>query len=106
MEQEDESEFDPVTGLRQKTNYGRPDWTKLFSEFSKTHNGRTNGVFVCGPKVISTQLRENCVQFTDRSTKFVFNKENFVTDVAEESIQKVGRRIRLTSEHLRQDREK
>jgi len=77
MDQEDESELDPVTGLRQKTNYGRPDWSKLFSEFSKTHNGRTNGVFVCGPKVISTQLRENCMQFTDGSTKFVFNKENF-----------------------------
>jgi hypothetical protein len=32
-------EADPVTGLQQKTHYGRPNWDKIFETLSKNHAG-------------------------------------------------------------------
>ena len=64
-------------GLEQKTHYGRPDWTKLFGDYSKSHAGSMIGVFVCGPKVISEQIAEKCAQHSANGTTFRFNKENF-----------------------------
>jgi NADPH oxidase len=30
-------EADAITGLRQKTNFGRPDWDKIFGELAQKH---------------------------------------------------------------------
>jgi hypothetical protein len=67
-----------VKGLEQKSNYGRPDWSKLFCEYGKNHPSKEIGVFVCGPEVIAKQLSEQCDKNTAATnTVFRFNKENF-----------------------------
>lgn len=55
---------------------------------------------------VTENLKEELGEISQAVKETLESTENIVTDVAEESIQKVGRRIRLTSEHLRQDREK
>ena len=30
---------DPITGLQQKTHYGRPQWNKIFEELAQDHVG-------------------------------------------------------------------
>ena len=30
-------DVDPVTGLAQKTHYGRPNWDKIFQDLAKSH---------------------------------------------------------------------
>ena len=73
----DGEESDCITGLKQKTHYGRPDWNVLFDNWSRTHSKKQIGVFVCGPQVISDKVLEACDKCTHDCTKFKFNKENF-----------------------------
>ena len=68
---------DAVTGLNQKTNFGRPDWNKIFSQVASKHVGTNVGVFFCGPQGLSDTLKKNCEKFSDDETKLVYNKENF-----------------------------
>lgn len=73
-------EADPVTGLHQKTHYGRPDWDKIFETLSKDHAGISVGVFFCGPSALSKTLHEmsNKHSSVDKTgAKFFYNKENF-----------------------------
>ena len=35
----EEDSADVITGLTQKTNYGRPNWDHIFSKIASTHNG-------------------------------------------------------------------
>ena len=81
--------------LRQKMNFGRPQWDREFQAMNATHQGsvnlltsisssayplsRTNvGVFFCGPKVLSSEIHVMCNKYTDatsqRGTKFFYNK--------------------------------
>eukprot|EP00835_Amoeboradix_gromovi_P000227 NODE_8_length_47770_cov_0.334354.p5 type:complete len:581 gc:universal NODE_8_length_47770_cov_0.334354:2761-4503(+) len=72
--------FDPITGLRSKTNYGRPNWDAIFAETAIQNPGETIGLFVCGPKLLTKALKKNCILYTNyKSTEaiFRFNKENF-----------------------------
>jgi hypothetical protein len=64
--------------LKSKMNFGRPNWTVEFMNMAmKDHSGKKIGVFFCGPKVLGSQLHENCNKFSDNTTQFFFNKENF-----------------------------
>ncbi|XP_054753137.2 cytochrome b-245 heavy chain-like [Lytechinus pictus] len=77
---QEDREIDAVTGLRQKTHYGRPKWDSNFSYIAEQNQGATIGMFFCGPKSLSTILHQNCNKFTsDESdgTRFVYYKENF-----------------------------
>ena len=56
---------------------GRPNWNLEFGKLQQAHTGKKVGVFFCGPKVLSSQLHENCNKYTDETTQFYFNKENF-----------------------------
>ncbi|XP_041694113.2 cytochrome b-245 heavy chain [Coregonus clupeaformis] len=75
-----DEDTDVVTGLKQKTNYGRPNWDKEFEQVRKENPTSVVGTFLCGPAVLGTVLSKKCVKYTDvdpRKTKFYFNKENF-----------------------------
>ena len=68
---------DAITGLNQKTNFGRPDWDKIFSKIYDTHKGTNMGVFFCGPAGLSHDLHKLANKYSDGETKFFYNKENF-----------------------------
>ncbi|MFT7802180.1 cytochrome b-245 heavy chain-like isoform X1 [Arapaima gigas] len=71
---------DIVTGLKQKTHYGRPTWEKEFQEIRKENPTSGVGVFLCGPEALAKTLERKCVKYSDmdpRKTNFYFNKENF-----------------------------
>jgi len=65
--------------LKKHTNYKRPNIKAIISEKAQEYQGKTVGVFFCGPPVISKQLAESCRKVTDTTTKtkFIFHKENF-----------------------------
>ena len=35
----DEEIYDPITGLHQKTHYGRPNWDNIMPDIAKNHPG-------------------------------------------------------------------
>lgn len=67
---------DATTGraLKQKLNFGRPDWDKEFATLQAHHAGKDIGVFFCGPKAISTQLHTCSNKFTSSDTRFFYHK--------------------------------
>lgn len=73
-------ETDAVTGLKQKTCYGRPIWENEFSNVADAHPRSTVGVFLCGPQALGKSLQQCCHQYSNmdpRKVQFYFNKENF-----------------------------
>ncbi|XP_056397254.1 NADPH oxidase 1 isoform X1 [Hyla sarda] len=71
---------DAVTGLKQKTSYGRPIWENEFSSVADAHPRSTVGVFLCGPQALGKTLQQCCHQYSSmdpRKVQFYFNKENF-----------------------------
>ncbi|XP_060935687.1 NADPH oxidase 1 isoform X1 [Limanda limanda] len=75
-----DEDTDVVTGLKQKTQYGRPIWDKEFEQVRKENPTSVVGTFLCGPAVLATVLDKKCAKYSDvdpRKTKFYFNKENF-----------------------------
>ncbi|XP_034545750.1 NADPH oxidase 1 [Notolabrus celidotus] len=75
-----DKDTDVVTGLKQKTNFGRPAWDKEFEQVRKENPTSVVGTFLCGPQVLAKVLEKKCAKFSDvdpRKTKFYFNKENF-----------------------------
>ncbi|XP_026530492.1 NADPH oxidase 1 isoform X1 [Notechis scutatus] len=71
---------DMVTGLRQKTSFGRPMWNNEFSAVAAAHPRSVVGVFLCGPEQLAKTLRKYCSQHSSldpRNVQFYFNKENF-----------------------------
>uniref|UniRef100_A0A3Q3VJ84 FAD-binding FR-type domain-containing protein n=1 Tax=Mola mola TaxID=94237 RepID=A0A3Q3VJ84_MOLML len=73
-------ERDVVTGLKQKTHYGRPAWDKEFEQVRKENPTSVVGTFLCGPEALGKVLAKKCAKYSDvdpRKTKFYFNKENF-----------------------------
>ncbi|XP_033741148.1 cytochrome b-245 heavy chain-like isoform X1 [Pecten maximus] len=76
---ENEDESDPVTGLQQKTHYGRPNWNEIFKGLAAENKGTSIGTFFCGPSGLSNTLHQMCNNHSDagEGTKFYYNKENF-----------------------------
>ncbi|KAM9795330.1 NADPH oxidase 1 [Neosynchiropus ocellatus] len=75
-----DKDTDVVTGLKQKTNYGRPNWDKEFELVRKEYPMSVVGTFLCGPAALAKVLEKKCAKYSDvdpRKTKFYFNKENF-----------------------------
>uniref|UniRef100_A0A3B3QDK7 NADPH oxidase 3 n=1 Tax=Paramormyrops kingsleyae TaxID=1676925 RepID=A0A3B3QDK7_9TELE len=71
---------DVVTGFREKTFFGRPNWDQEFRSIADSHPGSNIGVFLCGPKAISKVIRKMCSTHstsTLRGVHFHFNKERF-----------------------------
>ncbi|XP_060714920.1 cytochrome b-245 heavy chain [Tachysurus vachellii] len=72
-----EAENDPITGLKQKTLYGKPNWENEFSTIATSHPGSKVGVFLCGPGPLAKALEKQCISQSKAGVKFIFNKENF-----------------------------
>uniref|UniRef100_UPI0037E86F97 NADPH oxidase 1 n=1 Tax=Semicossyphus pulcher TaxID=241346 RepID=UPI0037E86F97 len=75
-----DEDTDVVTGLKQKTQYGRPAWDKEFEQVRKENPTSVVGTFLCGPAALAKVLEKKCAKYSDvdpRKTKFYFNKENF-----------------------------
>ncbi|KAJ8351183.1 hypothetical protein SKAU_G00226590 [Synaphobranchus kaupii] len=75
-----DEDTDVVTGLKQKTHYGRPNWDREFEQICKENPTSVVGTFLCGPAVLAKTLEKKCIKYSDvdlRKTKFYFNKENF-----------------------------
>ncbi|TVY31965.1 NADPH oxidase [Lachnellula occidentalis] len=80
---------DPLTELQSRTNFGRPDFSRLFTGMregilDRTYlNGlegdmRTNvGVYFCGPNVAAREIKKACKKATVREVNFSFWKEHF-----------------------------
>ncbi|XP_059056075.1 NADPH oxidase 5-like [Achroia grisella] len=62
---------DLITGLKTRTNAGRPNWDKVFKQLQEQHKGKVT-VFYCGPPQLARALRLKCDQFG-----FHFRKEVF-----------------------------
>lgn len=73
-----ESGLDPITGLQQKTHYGRPQWDRIFTSLAEAHPQSKIGVFFCGPGELSTVLHKLCNRHsTIQGATFYYNKEHF-----------------------------
>ncbi|KAJ8252749.1 hypothetical protein GJAV_G00205140 [Gymnothorax javanicus] len=72
-----EAENDPITGLKQKTLYGKPNWDNEFNTIGTKHPGSRVGVFLCGPTALAKALEKQCHSHSKSDADFIFNKENF-----------------------------
>jgi len=79
MTHETNNGVDPISGLKKPTNHCRPNIKGIIAEKAQEYQGKTVGVFFCGPPVISKQLAEACRKVTETrtNTKFIYHKENF-----------------------------
>ncbi|KAI3742390.1 hypothetical protein L1987_60070 [Smallanthus sonchifolius] len=69
---------DVVSQSRIKTHFSRPNWRKVFHELATTHEGAKIGVFYCGTRALTRQLKDLCKEFTQQNAaRFDFHKENF-----------------------------
>ncbi|NWR55342.1 NOX5 oxidase, partial [Bucorvus abyssinicus] len=62
---------DLITGLRTRTQPGRPDWSKVFGKVAEEKRGKVQ-VFFCGSPALAKVIRAHCERFG-----FRFFKENF-----------------------------
>ncbi|XP_077330291.1 NADPH oxidase 5 [Lithobates pipiens] len=64
-------EKDSITGLKTRTQPGRPDWNKVFQKIEQEKKGKVQ-VFYCGSPALAKVIKAHCEQFN-----FKFFKENF-----------------------------
>uniref|UniRef100_A0A3P8X2M1 NADPH oxidase 5 n=1 Tax=Cynoglossus semilaevis TaxID=244447 RepID=A0A3P8X2M1_CYNSE len=62
---------DSITGLRTRTQPGRPEWGKVFQKVSEEKKGKVH-VFYCGAPALAKVIKAQCENFG-----FNFYKENF-----------------------------
>ena len=60
-----------MTGLKAKTNGGRPNWDKIFQKLQDERKGKVT-VFYCGNPAVAHILRQKCEEYG-----FNFRKEVF-----------------------------
>ncbi|KAI2641051.1 cytochrome b-245 heavy chain subunit beta [Xylaria nigripes] len=83
------AEVDPLTELRSRTNFGRPNFASIFQNMrngilDRTYmNGfegnaqTTVGVYFCGPSAAARDIRKAAIATTCKEVKFRFWKEHF-----------------------------
>ncbi|XP_056356009.1 NADPH oxidase 5 [Oenanthe melanoleuca] len=62
---------DSISGLRSRTQPGRPDWDKVFGKVAAERRGKVR-VFFCGSAALAKVIQGHC-----RTFGFRFSKENF-----------------------------
>uniref|UniRef100_A0A1A9X4W1 NADPH oxidase 5 n=1 Tax=Glossina brevipalpis TaxID=37001 RepID=A0A1A9X4W1_9MUSC len=62
---------DLITGLKTRTNAGRPNWDKVFKQLKAQKKGKVT-IFYCGPPQLAKTLRYKCDEYG-----FAFRKECF-----------------------------
>ena len=84
-------ELDPLTELNTKTNFGRPDFRRLFGAMRdglmdmtymtdggfEAHHKTDVGVYICGPSAAARNVRAACKATTCDQVRFRFWKEHF-----------------------------
>ncbi|KKY39228.1 putative nadph oxidase [Diaporthe ampelina] len=83
------AEVDPLTELKSRTNFGRPDFSRLFTTMRDGILDRsylnglegsmrtTVGVYFCGPSAAARDIKKACKAATVREVDFRFWKEHF-----------------------------
>lgn len=83
------AEYDPLTLLRTRTMYGRPDWKSIYSNIrGAIENGgylpgassqlKTRvGTYFCGPPPLAKSIREAALAASSATVQFTFAKEHF-----------------------------
>ncbi|KAH9837179.1 NADPH oxidase [Rhodofomes roseus] len=83
------AEYDPLTLLRTRTMFGRPDWKTIYSRMRQAievgqylpginSQLKTNvGTYFCGPTVLARAIKEATVAETTKDINFSFAKEHF-----------------------------
>jgi len=83
------AEYDPLTLLRTRTMFGRPDWMTIYGQMRQAIEsgqyipGSTSqlktkvGTYFCGAGAIAKALKEACVHHTCSTVEFTFAKEHF-----------------------------
>ena len=66
-----QSKRDLITGLKTRTNAGRPNWDKVFKSIHEQKKGRVT-VFFRGSPQLGKILKKKCDEY-----KFDYRKENF-----------------------------
>ena len=66
-----QSKRDLITGLKTRTNAGRPNWDKVFKSIHEQKKGKVT-VFFCGSPQLGKILKKKCDEY-----KFDYRKENF-----------------------------
>ncbi|CAL1270023.1 unnamed protein product [Larinioides sclopetarius] len=62
---------DLITGLKSRTQPGRPDWNKVFTSIAEQRKGKVT-VFFCGPNELGKTLQTKCDEFGFRFRKEIF----------------------------------
>jgi NADPH oxidase len=82
-------DVDPLTELKSGTNFGRPDFKRLFTALRNGLVDQTYmsgldgslttevGVYFCGPNVAAKQIKAATKEVSTREVKFKFWKEHF-----------------------------
>ena len=81
-----DNDRDPITKMKQKTYYKRPDWNKIFRNLVNAkhedgsdylHKGNV-GVFYCGTPLAMPAINGACTRFSNMDRcNFRFHRENF-----------------------------
>lgn len=81
--------LDPLTELRSRTNFGRPDFKRLFNAMRlglldqtymsglQTSSTTEVGVYFCGPNTVARQIDEAAKVASTKDVRFKFWKEHF-----------------------------
>jgi len=82
--------YDPLTLLRTRTLFGRPDWKNIYSRMRtaieseqylpgvRTASLRTTvGTYFCGPTPLAKAIKTACIENTNGTVNFKFAKEHF-----------------------------
>ncbi|TFY82333.1 hypothetical protein EWM64_g1674 [Hericium alpestre] len=83
------ADYDPLTLLRTRTMFGRPDWKSIYGRMriaiesgqyvpgSNAQLKTTVGTYFCGPSVLAKAIKEATVEVTCSTIDFKFAKEHF-----------------------------
>ncbi|KAG8746696.1 hypothetical protein FRC10_004000 [Ceratobasidium sp. 414] len=81
--------YDPLTLLRTRTTFGRPDWKSVYGRLRMAVESgqylpgreaalRTKvGTFFCGPSALAKAIKEECLAVNTDTINFTFQKEHF-----------------------------
>jgi len=83
------AEYDPLTLLRTRTMFGRPDWNSIYSRMkgaiesgnylpgSKSQLKTKVATYFCGPPALAKSIKEATVKYSSSVVDFTFAKEHF-----------------------------
>ncbi|KAF9496127.1 NADPH oxidase A [Pleurotus eryngii] len=83
------AEYDPLTLLRSRTMFGRPDWMSIYGQMrqaiesgqyiagSKSQLRTKVGTYFCGPSILAKAIKEATVKNSGPTVDFKFAKEHF-----------------------------